>query len=154
MKNDCSQKAGFVNTKSAVLFLFAVSTFLACSRARVAEVRVKNEFFRVEVAATDIARAKGLSGHKKLAADEGMLFVFDDEDNRPMWMKNTHIPLDIIWLDTDGIVLFIVESAKPWPTGEPPAINPPVKAKYVLELFGGRAAELKLQIGDTVEIFL
>jgi hypothetical protein len=127
---------------------------LGCSRARLAEVRVKDEFFRVEVAASDAARSKGLSDRKKLAADEGMLFVFDGEAERSMWMKNTLIPLDIIWLDIDGRVLFIVEHANPRTTGDPPVLNPPVKAKYVLELSGGRVAEMKLQIGDMVEIFL
>lgn len=154
--------------KSVAIFLFVASTFLACSRGRIAEVRIKNEFFRVEVAETDTARAKGLSGRKKLAVDEGMLFVYADDAERSMWMKNTLIPLDIIWLDSEHRVLFIVENAKPWPTGNTPngkaevtlgkaeetVMKPPVKAKYVLELYGGRAAEMKLQIGDTVEIFL
>jgi hypothetical protein len=83
-----------------------------------------------------------------------MLFVFDGEGERSMWMKNTFVPLDIIWLDIDGRALFIVENANPRPTGDPPVFNPPVKAKYVLELSGGRVAEMKLQIGDMVEIFL
>lgn len=158
VNHEAGKKSLFPNI---TIFLIVASTFLACSRGRIAEVRVKDEFFRVEVAATDIARAKGLSGRKKLAVDEGMLFVFDGEAERPMWMKNTLIPLDVIWLDAEGRVLFIVENAKPWPTGNPPngnaevtVMEPPVKAKYVLEITGGRIAEMKLQIGDTVEIFL
>ena len=81
-----------------------------------------------------------------------MLFVFEKEGIYPFWMKNTLIPLDIIWLDRDGKVVFIKEDAQPCTNHICPKINPNKKAKYVLEVNSGIIKQIGLSVGDKMKI--
>ena len=67
---------------------------------------------RVEVADTEATRQRGLMFRDTLAPNEGMLFVFDASGFYPFWMKNTLIPLDILWLEADGRVVSIAASVR------------------------------------------
>jgi uncharacterized protein len=101
----------------------------------------------VEIAATPQEQAKGLMFRTELAPDKGMLFPFPMPKQASFWMKNTYIPLDIIFVQSDGVIESIAANA------EPTSLTPvPSKGKvgYVLELAGGRAAELGLRPGDTM----
>ena len=102
--------------------------------------------FRVEVASTGAEQQKGLMFRTAMRPDEGMIFPNDVPQNRSFWMKNTVIPLDIIYIGPDRRVLNIANgvpySTEPLPS-DGPAIN-------VLELNGGRAAELGIKAGDAV----
>jgi|SRR5690348_10214781 len=84
--------------------------------------------------------------YRSLAADQGMIFPFDPPQNVGFWMKNTLIPLDMLFIRADGTIARIV-TAKPLDETNIPA-GEPVAA--VLELRGGRAAELGIQVGDKV----
>ncbi len=102
-----------------------------------------------EVADTLPKRARGLMFRDSLASDRSMLFIFPEPQLWVIWMKNTRIPLDIIWLDRDKRVVH-VESNVPIcrRTDEGcPQYQPNKKASYVLELNAGRAASLKLEKG-------
>jgi uncharacterized membrane protein (UPF0127 family) len=103
--------------------------------------------FHIEIAKDDVSRAQGLMNRPFLPADRGMLFEFDREAPVSFWMKNTYIPLDMIFISRAGVVTNIVEKAEPLserviPSG-PPCLG-------VLELNGGAAASIGLKVGDTI----
>lgn len=104
--------------------------------------------FRVEVARTDAEQAKGLMFRAEMGADEGMIFPEDPPRRPAFWMKNTVIPLDIIFIGTDHRILNIAANAVPYDETPLPAAGPAIG---VLELNGGRAAELGIGPGDKVE---
>jgi uncharacterized protein len=114
--------------------------------------------FRVEVAETQYQKERGLMFREKLADDSGMLFWYDRDGIYSFWMKNTYIPLDMIWVSASKEVVFVEKNAQPClPAGVPaaevcPAINLDVPARYVLEVNAGMADRIGLQIGDQVEI--
>ena len=104
--------------------------------------------FRVEVAATPAERARGLMFREALADDHGMLFDFGDPQPVTMWMRNTFIPLDIIFIKEDRTIANIAENTVPLSLDPLPSLEPVV---LVLEIAGGRSAELGIKAGDTVE---
>lgn len=104
--------------------------------------------FRVEVASTQQQQAKGLMFRTAMGADEGMIFPFDPPRGASFWMRNTVIPLDLIFVGTDGRILNIAANAVPY--DETPLMSEG-NAKAVLELNGGRAAQLGIVPGDKVE---
>jgi len=87
---------------------------------------------------------------KHLDDDRGMLFIFDEENLYPFWMKNTLIPLDILWINNKKEIIFIYKNAQPCTTEPCPVIDPNKKAKYVLELKGGTSDKIGLALGDKV----
>lgn len=103
--------------------------------------------FAVELAVTSEQRAQGLMYRARLPADAGMLFVYPAERPVSMWMKNTLIPLDMLFIGDDGRILHIAERAIP---GSAATISSMQPARAVLELNGGTAARLKIQVGDRV----
>jgi uncharacterized protein len=111
-------------------------------------IRSKNGVhqFSVDVAATPEQQEKGLMFVKTLAPDRGMIFPYNPPQDVAFWMKNTLIPLDIVYIRADGTIARIVHgeplSLEPLQAGEPIAL--------VLEIGGGRAAALGIKEGDTV----
>jgi uncharacterized membrane protein (UPF0127 family) len=104
--------------------------------------------FQVEDADTDRTRETGLMCRRSLAADRGMLFDFRaPTDDVAFWMRNTLIPLDIVFIRPDGRVLSIARNAHPLDETPLPAGG---QVRGVLELAGGRAAEIGLMPGDKV----
>ena len=108
----------------------------------------KRHRFRVEVARSDAEWSKGLMFRTEMGADEGMIFVDRVPQTASFWMKNTVIPLDIVFVGTDRRILNIVADAVPYSLT--PRSSQGV-ASAVLELNGGRAAQLGLAPGDRVD---
>ena len=108
----------------------------------------KTHRFTVEVARTAAQQAQGLMNRQSLAPDRGMIFPYDPPTPASFWMKNTLIPLDIIFVRSDGTVARIEANTAPLSL-DPVAAGEPVGA--VLELAGGRAAELGITAGAKVE---
>jgi len=108
--------------------------------------------FMVEVAADDAARKKGLMFRTKLPPNGGMLFDFQEEGLQVFWMKNTPLPLDMIFIRADGTISSVAENAVPY-SEDPIASSEPVRA--VLEIAGGRSHVLGIEPGERVhaEIF-
>jgi uncharacterized membrane protein (UPF0127 family) len=103
--------------------------------------------FAVETALTEQQQEKGLMFRKSLDPDGGMLFPMNPPRTASFWMENTLIPLDMLFIRTDGSIAFIAANTKPY-SREPVSAGVPVAA--VLELRGGRAAELGIAQGDRV----
>lgn len=114
----------------------------------VSQVCFKMQCFNVEVAKTIMEKERGLMFRKSLADDAGMLFVYDIEGWRNIWMKNTLIPLDIIWLDKNKEVIFLVKDAPPDQNNNIARFEPDKKAQYVLEINAGWIDKLGLRVGD------
>ena len=102
----------------------------------------------LEVAATPAERERGLMYRRSLAEGRGMLFVFDADGNQSFWMKNTLIPLDLLFIARDGTVVGIHANATPLSTANI-AVGKP--SRYVLEVPGGWAARHGVAAGAQVE---
>jgi uncharacterized membrane protein (UPF0127 family) len=103
--------------------------------------------FSIEVARTPEQQQFGLMFRNKMAADAGMLFIYERPLRISMWMKNTLIPLDMIFIGVDGRVINIAERCVPFSVA--PVYSADV-ALAVLEVNGGTAARLGIKPGDTV----
>jgi uncharacterized protein len=103
--------------------------------------------FTVEVARTAQQQERGLMFRTTLGADSGMLFPFDPPRPASFWMRNTLIPLDMIFIRPDGAIARVAANTVPR-SETPVAVDEPITA--VLELRGGRAAELGIRAGDRV----
>jgi len=114
------------------------------------QVCLKNTCFVTQIADTIDKQKRGLMFRDHLDGDKGMLFVFKRENQYPFWMKNTLIPLDIIWINKNQEVVFISENIQPCRESRCPAIKPDQKAQYVLEVNSGTAKVIDLKIGDKV----
>ena len=101
--------------------------------------------FDVEIADDDFERQTGLMNRHSMEDSQGMLFVFDDENFRSFYMKNTYIPLDLIYLDKDGKIVSFQLNAQPLGESSLPSNSP---AKYVLEINAGLAEQFGLQVDD------
>ncbi|HRK30864.1 MAG TPA: DUF192 domain-containing protein [Tepidisphaeraceae bacterium] len=112
------------------------------------EMRLGTRTFQLEIAANDADRATGLMNRDSMAVDRGMIFVFADEAPRSFWMKNTRIPLDIVYVNATGEVVDIKQMA-PFDLRSKPSNKP---AKYAIELNKGLAAASSLKIGDQLTI--
>lgn len=102
----------------------------------------------VEVAATPKEREIGLMNRESLADDTGMLFDFRESRPVSMWMKNTLIPLDMLFIDKTGTIVRIARNAKPHSLETIPSGKP---VRYVLEINGGAAAGYGAKAGDRLE---
>lgn len=120
--------------------------------ARFITIYVQDKPFRVEVADTPEKHALGLMFRRCLKSDFGMLFVFADEEVRSFWMKNTLIPLDMIFINGARQIVGMHESVPPCTADPCPSYESGLPARFVLELAGGTAKKLKLKIGDKIFI--
>jgi len=103
--------------------------------------------FNIELAVTPEQMAQGLMFRKQMAADAGMLFVYPAPSPTAFWMKNTYIPLDMLFIAADGHILNIAERTIPLTETPVPSAGP---VKDVLELNGGTSQRLGIKPGDRV----
>ena len=103
--------------------------------------------FQVELALNAEERNRGLMERQSLPPASGMLFLFEPPRRVGMWMKNTLIPLDMLFIDSGGIIRFIAHRRQPHSLD---VVSAPVLTKAVLEIIGGQAAELGIAVGDKV----
>ena len=105
----------------------------------------------VEIAADDEMRQQGLMYRDHIDPGKGMIFVFPRDDVFSFWMKNTRIPLDMIWIDSNKRIVGLRENVPPCHVPDCPSYGPGVTARYVLELGGGEAAKHNLKNGDALQ---
>lgn len=103
--------------------------------------------FRVWIADNDMRRARGLMFVRALEDDQGMLFLYPAEQTISMWMKNTYIPLDMLFIDSSGKIVHVAHNTKPLSLETIESMQP---ASAVLELKGGTAERLKIAPGARV----
>lgn len=114
-------------------------------------VEVKGRTFQVELALDDAARTKGLMFRTEMAEDHGMLFLFPNEDRRAFWMKNTKIPLDIMYFDRNRRFVSAAYNVPTCSLGDRcPNYPSDGAAQYVLELNAGVGKRLGLVPGDSL----
>lgn len=128
--------------------------FIASGCAQVADnpwAEVNGRRFSIEVADTEALRERGLMFRREMAADHGMLFIHDDASPIAYWMKNTYIPLDILYFDEQKRLVSAQLDVPPCGEQAQCPIYPSAgPAKYVLEINAGLAGQLKLKPGDAL----
>lgn len=102
----------------------------------------------VEVAADDELRAQGLMYRDHLRPGTGMLFLFAEDEEHAFWMKNTVIPLDMVWIDANQRVVAVKYNVPPCKVENCPSYPPGVLSRYVLEVAGGVAQQHGIKAGD------
>jgi uncharacterized membrane protein (UPF0127 family) len=137
-----------VAVAAVALFAFADPVAQAAS-IQPLEIVTKNgvQVFSVEMATTEQEKETGLMYRKELADGKGMLFDFSPEQEVSMWMKNTYISLDMIFIRSDGRILRIAENTEPLSTKIIPSQG---LAKGVLEVIAGTAKKYGIEPGDRV----
>lgn len=124
------------------------------NQLRKLEVSINGNEFEVEVAETESQRNRGLMYRESLSKNNGMLFIFNKIGIYPFWMKNTLIPLDMIWINENKKVVYIAENVQPCSNSVEAickSIIPIAVAKYVLEINSGLVKTLGIKIGDEVK---
>ena len=146
-----------VNVRSAVAALFLVLLLPAALQASETFEREpltivakggKTHAFTVELAVTPNQRSQGLMNRREMADDHGMLFAFGETRQVLMWMKNTYLPLDMLFIGKDGKIRTIKENAEPLSEA---IIDSKVSVDFVLELNGGTVEKLGIKPGHRVE---
>jgi uncharacterized protein len=135
-----------------VVSLVALGAAVAARPLPESMVELADQRFSVEVAADDASRTRGLMFRDEMPADRGMLFVFEHEQPLAFWMKNTRIPLDILYFDNELRLVSVAADTPPCVTPYCPAYPSARPARYVLELNAGLAARLGVKPGDRLRI--
>jgi len=132
------------------LLLALVASVTACQAEPKVTITTKdgrNVSFAVEIADTPSKREMGLQYRHELAADRGMIFLFPAESQQSFWMKNTPLPLDMIFINHERKIVGIVEQTAPFSL-DPRSVGAP--SQYVLEINGGLAKRHAIKAGDAV----
>lgn len=131
-----------------VLLLLLCLCLSNIASAMEARLTLKEIVFEVEIAISYQERKKGLSGRKSLAENKGMLFVYDPPNIVSFWMKDTYIPLDILFFDRNGKLLEIVHNAPPCKKMPCPKYTNKKPATFVLEIAAGLSEKYGFEPGD------
>jgi hypothetical protein len=145
------QRAGFFDPRLlprflAILFLACAALARADTSVPLREVHVAGHGLKVEVAASEAQRERGLMFRESMPPDHGMLFIFDEPGYYAMWMKNTLIPLSVAYLDREGVILNILEM-EPQTLESHLAAGP---ALYAIEANKGWFERHRVKAGDKV----
>ncbi|WP_256808116.1 DUF192 domain-containing protein [Bradyrhizobium sp. Bra64] len=145
------RKAVFAVAKGwlAVILVIAGTAVAGAASFQPLEIVTRNgvQVFSVEMATTEEEKQTGLMYRKELADGKGMLFDFNPEQEVSMWMKNTYVSLDMIFIRADGRILRIAESTEPLSTKIISSRGP---ARAVLEVVAGTAQKYGIRVGDRV----
>ena len=136
---------------AAALFFFVSTQLVSIQSADTITltqtISIAQTSVRVAVADTPTLRSSGLSGYRGLAGDEGMLFIFEEDGMHSFWMKDMRFPIDILWISSDGRVVFIEKEVSP--ETFPKSFTPATPARYVLEVEAGFVEKHGIEIGDS-----
>jgi uncharacterized membrane protein (UPF0127 family) len=132
---------------AVLIFAFVNAHAYAQSALPEMTLSIKGHKLTAEVAATDESRMTGLMHRRMMPENRGMLFVFAYAQPQSFWMKNTHIPLSIAYVDENGVIVHITDM-KPLTTDPHPSLKP---AKYALEMNLGWFAKHGIKAGATID---
>jgi len=113
------------------------------------EILVDGTPVKVIVADTSEEHMRGLSGYDPLPLNQGMLFVFQTEGVRKIWMKEMKFPLDVFWIDASGAIQYMKTNI--YPETYPEIFGPAYPVAFVLEMPAGFAEVYNIEVGDTIE---
>ena len=130
-----------------ILNFFLISFYTFSNEKIEVSIYNKNITFNVEIAKTIEERRTGLMYRKKLLNNEGMLFIFPREKIIQLWMKNTYIPLDVIFISEDKVIVDIKKNMEKL---SETIVKSKVKSRYALEFNAGLINKLDIEIGDKV----
>ena len=137
-----------MNTLLRLCLLSLTLLTAGCANANGSWVELAGQRYQVELAQDPATRARGLMFRDEMAADHGMLFIHERSAPQAYWMKNTRIPLDILYFDAQHRLVSQQRDVPPCSAGDAcPAYPSKSPARYVLELNAGQAARLKLHDG-------
>ncbi len=137
----------------ATAFLLIVAYLYFSNQAiAVEKVTIGEKKISVEIAKTSQEKSTGLCCRDSLDADSGMLFIFDTPGDYKFYMKDTRIPLDMYWLDSEKKIVHIEENVLP--ETYPQTFGSPVPALYVLETNAGFSREHKIKVGDAAQFIV
>jgi len=114
-------------------------------------ITIREQEFSVKLAQTGKERSEGLMWVEELPENEGLLFIYEQEGYRSFWMKNTLIPLDIVFIDDVNRIVDVIHEVQPCEQEHCPTYRSAKQAKYVLEINGGISKTHEFKIGDLVE---
>ncbi|QQS18803.1 DUF192 domain-containing protein [Candidatus Saccharibacteria bacterium] len=134
----------------AMLILLCLVVFLYKPSIKTARLQTEKTQFTLEVAGTEEARLRGLSGWQRLTPNTGMLFKFDVPSAACMWMKDMRLSIDIIWLDEANTIVEIAQKVSP--ETFPKLFCSAKPAKYVLELPAESAKNQSFYVGQTLDV--
>ncbi len=138
-------------TRVMALILLTL-TCVGCATGSQDWVELRGERYEVELALDDASRMRGLMFRDQMAETHGMLFAFDRQEPQAFWMRNTRIPLDIIYFDEALRLVSVAVGAPPCTTKACPSYPSKGPARFVLELNAGHAQRLGLQRGDVLTL--
>ena len=124
---------------SIVLIILILSANRKNSESGKVALGIKGRVLSADIALTDTAREKGLSGRDKIGENEAMLFIFQSDEIRNFWMKDMKFAIDIIWVDSSRRIIGVTSNARPesWPDLFPS----PAPVRYVIEVPAGWTAK-------------
>ena len=112
-------------------------------------LKLNNTEYNIEIARTISQKSAGLSTRDKLCSNCGMIFIFNKDGTLPFWMKDTFIPLDMIWINSNGQITDIITATD---TNSSKILQNTQPAKYVLELNAYDSQKLSLKVGDIIDL--
>ncbi len=145
--------------KNTAIYLFLLfllfNTYLQGNqKKKFIRLNINSNPFIVELALTPSEWEKGLMFRKQIPDDYGMLFVFREEGYQWFWMKNTFVPLDIIWINREKKIVYIAENCKPCLEEPCPSYGEEIPVLYVLELKAGSVKKYGIKKGDRVDFLI
>lgn len=137
-----------------ILFLITLIVFVYLSKKgnpnfQTQEIIINNQKYNLEVARTLPQKSVGLSNRTKLCQNCGMVFIFSQDGIQPFWMKDTLIPLDMIWINSIGKVVDIKNVPQ---TNSLNVVQNSIPAKFVIELNLNETNKINLKIGDIIDL--
>ena len=145
-----------------LLFLAFLNSFLIIKSTQTSDnpvtiqqpsqITINNNIFNLEIASTSLEKSIGLMHRTHLNKNTGMIFIFKDEKPQSFWMKNTLIPLDLIFIDSNNQIVDIKHSFQPCKSEPCESYTSSKPAIYVLEINGGLAKEMEIKTGQKVKI--
>jgi uncharacterized membrane protein (UPF0127 family) len=138
----------------AMTFCLSISLYACAAHVAGPSVELKGKHFDIEIAADDASRERGLMFRDTMPADHGMLFLFERPAMQTFWMKNTHIPLDILYFDQNYKLVNVQPRVPPCHSAGNDCTGYPSRApaQYVLELNAGVADKLGVKEGDELKV--
>ncbi len=138
-----------------MIFFFIILIIGKYQSQKYIDVKIGNITINSEIADTLPKQIRGLMFRENLPKNNGMLFIFSKEEKHSIWMANTSIPLDIIWIDKNKKIIFIEKNAKPCESlGYCPIYKTDMNSKYILEVNSGFSDKNKIKVGQYINFKL